>query len=430
MGTAPEFIVSTPYPEATISAIARAAARSDRLKAFYTTLLIPAWAKRLADHMPPSSLQRAISRELKRRSFGPLEAGRVTTVATISELEHLIARRIPGAPKAAAANRMYKVKADFDSAVALRLSAENQIASGDVVVGMYAAAALTFEAAARKGAIKALQFVNGHPEFHNGQLKRFAELADDHHEIVPKHVALRVSAELDRADVVLVPSRLVAGQLRDRGVPADRLIVEPYGIDTDKFRPVPKPITQPNKAIRCLYVGQISFRKGIAILLEAARQLSSDLVEFRLIGPLVSPEVLRRLPPTVRWSASMPQSELVAELSGCDIFVLPSLEDAYPLVTLEAMACAAPVIVTDCAGTSELITNGSDGFVVKAGSVESLVVAIRRLARDEELRRSVGANARVRIESTNSWEEYGCRIVQRLADATEGASLRNRVRSK
>jgi glycosyltransferase involved in cell wall biosynthesis len=79
-------------------------------------------------------------------------------------------------------------------------------------------------------------------------------------------------------------------------------------------------------------------------------------------------------------------------------FVLPSVEDAFGLVTLEAMASGLPVVVTDHVGASELISNRKDGMIVPAGDAESLAAAIAELVEHDDMRRTLGSAARKLVQ--------------------------------
>ena len=323
---------------------------------------------------------------------------------------HFIARRLPGS-QALATRMMYAAKRSFDGAVAKRIDWLDP----DAVVAMMASAELTLRAMRQSGRLGVLNFVNSHPSYHNSYLRELAGLSHNHHELIRDDVAKQVEAELELADLVLVPSRFVANQLFELGMPSDKVAVRPYGVDLSKFRPHRGTTSRASgDSMRCLYLGQIAHRKGIKILLDAARRLSGRPMEFILVGPLVSPELLRDMPANVRWLGAMAHEDAAKQLQIADVFVLPSLEDAYPLVTMEAMATSLPVVVSDHAGTSELITNGLDGLIVPAGQVMPLVQAFQQLLDDQTLRITMGSAARRRIETDGSWDQYGLAVLDRI----------------
>jgi glycosyltransferase involved in cell wall biosynthesis/lipopolysaccharide/colanic/teichoic acid biosynthesis glycosyltransferase len=402
--------VATTYPEGAILAVARAAASQGSLSKLYTTLSSSAWMSFLSKHGPTPKLRRGLERELKRRSLAGIPRECVETKAQLAELVHRGARLIPRS-EAAAQRLEYLVKGRFDRIVAQRIAEHDS----DAVVAMSASAEETLRSARTHGQLAVLHLVNNHPRFKNQYLKELAGLPIGHHELVPQAIADRVERELEVADLVLVPSQMVAAQLRSAGLPADRIVIEPFGVDPWKFGPAAAGSSRPaGRRLRCLFVGNVCHGKGIRVLIQAAARLEACSVEFKLVGPLRSSDLLRRLPGNVEWAGSTSHSGVAEEMRNADIFVLPSVEDAYPLVTMEAMACGLPVIVTTNCGTHELITDGEDGLIVPAAEVEALVRAIERLVDDPDLRISMGAAARRTIKSGPAWEDYGARVLARI----------------
>ena len=68
----------------------------------------------------------------------------------------------------------------------------------------------------------------------------------------------------------------------------------------------------------------------------------------------------------------VPQRELATFYQRCSLLVLPSLNDVYPNVVLEAMACGRPCVVTSSVGAAELVVDGESGFTVPPGDPEAL----------------------------------------------------------
>jgi glycosyltransferase involved in cell wall biosynthesis len=305
---------------------------------------------------------------------------------------------------------MYAAKMAFDRAVA------RELPPADAVVGIYGSAALTLRTARRMGALAVLNFVSSHPAEQNRYLRELAGLHGPNHEFVPERVAQRVERELSFADLVLVPSRFVANQLLERGLSESRVAVIPYGVDLRAFSPDTG--RTPNARVCCLYVGQVCHRKGIPVLLRAARALPD--VQFVLTGPLVTPSLLRGLPPNARWMRPLPHADVAALMRKADIFVLPAVEDAYPLAALEAMASGVPVVVTDHVGTSEAIDPGLNGLVVPAGDHTALAGALRRLADDADLRSRMGAAGRSRVAGGHSWGQYATQVLSVIEGALSG----------
>jgi glycosyltransferase involved in cell wall biosynthesis len=94
------------------------------------------------------------------------------------------------------------------------------------------------------------------------------------------------------------------------------------------------------------------------------------------------------------------QRDAPAIIGACDVSVLPTLRrEGLPKTVIEAMVYEVPPIVTDSGGSPELVEDGVSGLVVPPGDAVALADAMLRLYRDPDLRRSMGAAARHRIET-------------------------------
>ena len=90
-------------------------------------------------------------------------------------------------------------------------------------------------------------------------------------------------------------------------------------------------------------------------------------------------------------------SDPVQYYRNSDIFILPSYTEAFPLVNLEAMACGVPVVSSDVGGVSEAITHGENGFLYKAGDIDSLVHHLSTLIESKSIREQMSKNAVNRV---------------------------------
>ena len=401
-------ICSTPYRENSIVSIATIAASHARLERFYTTIYA-ARLQKMAQR--PPLIGPKLASEFSGRAYAGIPPASVVSLGTLPELVHIGARRLLGSRwPALAAGRMYGVKAQFDKAVSRHLAKQ----PADVCIGMYGASLECFRATQEHGGMAVLNFVNSYPAEQNRYLVEFAGLDAKHHEMIPAWVAARVEAELTLADLVLVPSRFVAHQLLTHGVAADKIATLPYGVDLRAFRPRPQRAPD-QRSLECLYVGQISHRKGVRVLLDAARRCRGMPVRFRLIGPMVSAEVFDGgLPDNVIYEGPNLPGGVAEAMQQADLFVLPTLEDACALVVLEAMASGLPVVTTTNNGSGELIDDGHDGLIVPAGDATALTEAIRRLLEQPELRRQLGGAARAKVQGAHSWDAYGTSVLQAI----------------
>lgn len=216
--------------------------------------------------------------------------------------------------------------------------------------------------------------------------------------------------EVASVDVLLVPSRFVAESYQAHGIFPKKLVVEPYGTDLSRFQPGPRP---DDNIFRVVCVSQISPRKGHIDLIAAWESLNLPQAELVLIGAM-TPEMERVLASKrhlFSYRGRIPHAELSREFHRADVVVLPSIEDGFSYVPLEAMACGIPVIVSSNAGVSELIREGETGFVVPIRSPGVIAERIQALYECRERCTSMGQTASNMIRSGHSWSDYAERVI-------------------
>lgn len=392
---------SIAYPEASTIHLTRALGSRGLLGTVYAPVLLGRLSSRL--NRPDGQVSAiAFVGRAARWNFEAAIDARVEDAGSLAMLVSAVLRRLPGARRLAI-RANYAAKHDFDRRVARARGRSNH-----GVLGIQGSSAATF-LQTQPGALRVLNHVNGHPEVHNERLRELAGLAPDHPEMIPWSVLRRGATETRGADLVIVPSNGVLGQLVGRGVDARRIIVAPYGVDTDQFRPPAERL--PDGHLKCLYVGQISHRKGIPFLCAAARRMPA--IKFDLVGPMVSPEVLRGAPDNVNWRGVSTHGDLARSFAAYHIFVLPSLEDSYGLVAVEAAASGLPIVISNAAGASEVLSDGGAALVVAVASAGSLADAIERLADDPGLRAVLGAQGRS-TATTLTWERFCDQVVDAI----------------
>ncbi|HYQ17855.1 MAG TPA: glycosyltransferase family 4 protein [Polyangiaceae bacterium] len=91
------------------------------------------------------------------------------------------------------------------------------------------------------------------------------------------------------------------------------------------------------------------------------------------------------------------RSDVARVMAACDVFTLPSFEEPFGLVFLEAMAMGKPVVAIANGGTPEVVEHGRSGLLSPAWDVPALAANISTLLRDPELRRSFGRHGRARV---------------------------------
>ena len=227
----------------------------------------------------------------------------------------------------------------------------------------------------------------------------------------------RIENELALADQIIVQSRFSQATLVERGIPSEKIIRLPLGVNVERFHPADSPPAQP---FRVLFLGQVMLRKGIQYLLEAWKRLGWRDAELWVVGK-VTPDarvVLERYAdlPGLKLLGYVPDQ--LAALQAAHVFVAPSVEDGFGLVVVEAMACGLPVVVSNHTGAGDLIENGESGLVVEYNQVEQYARALETLRANPGLARRMGHAARA-LALRHTWDAYRKQYVSVHAKAVE-----------
>jgi glycosyltransferase involved in cell wall biosynthesis len=233
----------------------------------------------------------------------------------------------------------------------------------------------------------------------------------------------------------------VSGEERDVGravigARADRIRVNPNGVDVTRFHPQGPAAGRPSAPL-VVCVGRLCHQRAPDLAVAALAMMRHELSHLRLVGDGADRAALRRqvaalgLENRVEFAGF--RSESAPDLRAADVVMIPSRYDGMALVLLEAMACGAAIVAARVPGTSAL---GAAGELVPVDDPASLARAADALMDDPERRRALGAAARERavehysIQSSVGgilalWEHLGARPVSAHPDTA--ASERNAV---
>ncbi len=211
----------------------------------------------------------------------------------------------------------------------------------------------------------------------------------------------RSSVLMGLADRVIVVSSSSKAMIVSRGVRAEKVRVVLNGIVGGARRqqqPDPVPASLQHPAI--VTVAGMSYRKGIAELIEAFDKLSTTFSDAHLylVGDGPDRWALEKLAAGSHAVGRIhfegfqrtPQSYMAA----ADLFVLASRRESFPLVLLEAREMGCPVLTTDVDGCAEAVDFGNAGRLVKSGDVDALSAAMSECLADESVRADLRVAAR------------------------------------
>jgi len=198
-----------------------------------------------------------------------------------------------------------------------------------------------------------------------------------------------------------------------------------HGVDLHHFAPLTWPAS--NQPISIISAGRLTRTKGFDRLIRAcgaARRQGLD-IKLTLLGRGPMEPELRQLIVAERISdhVSLPgwvrHEEVNRHMGAAHLFALladDSFHDGLPNVVLEAMACGRPVILSPMPAASEIVTHGSEGFVLRStDDLAGFVDCIRRFAAEPGLLQSMGQAARLRVESGHDADAQITKVAELLS---------------
>ena len=226
------------------------------------------------------------------------------------------------------------------------------------------------------------------------------------------------------ADYVLPVTQVLARHVENAGVPRDRLVVTPNGIDLDRLKPTGS-IDDAKRSLNLgtgLVLGFVGFVRdwhGLDHIVDLLAQ-EPDLQNVRLLivgdGPACDGlrDQAKRLhiADRVIITGVIPHDRLATYVSAMDIALQPHVTPyASPLKLFEYMALGRAIIAPDMENIREILEPGVDSVLFTPGDQKTLSDAIRRLARDSELRVRLGAAAAAKIVARNlTWRSNAERV--------------------
>ena len=193
--------------------------------------------------------------------------------------------------------------------------------------------------------------------------------------------------------------------LKAAGVPQSKIIVLPNATN------IPETFIKiKNEICTFLFVGRFAHNKGIAILLQAIKELNAQgfekKIHFNLVGkgPLYNQMINEYKQPNITFAGFANDEQLKQFYASSNAFVFPTLFEGMPTVILEAMSYQLPVIVSDVGATAEQV-DSSNGFLIEKNNKLQLIAAIKKfvgLSANERI--SMGEQSLNKVREKFTWK--------------------------
>ena len=237
---------------------------------------------------------------------------------------------------------------------------------------------------------------------------------------------------IGQAQAVFANSSFTAGKIKAiRNVDVEW---SPYGTTLDERRETrderegsglaPHPV---NGKFKVLFVGRHIERKGICYLIEAAKYLSADKFEIRIVGEGDLTEELKaqaaqlegdKNAASIVFTGKLVAPELAREYREANVFVLPAIVDhkgdteGLGVVLIEAMELGLPIIASNVGGIPDVVVNNESGILVPEKDPVALADAIKRIESDPQYTASLLEGARNRIAECFTWDNITRRQIE------------------
>jgi glycosyltransferase involved in cell wall biosynthesis len=261
---------------------------------------------------------------------------------------------------------------------------------------------------------------------------------------------------LSHASLIVVVSEVLAEELRARGVATERILVNPNGVDPQRYRPdIPTGVLRqryrpdiPTGVLRQRYalegqtvigfIGSFGPWHGAHVLVEAFARLLGDQPELRgqvrllMIGdgqlmPQVQAAIAQAgLDSEVILTGRVAQAEGPEYLALCDVLVSPHVPNpdgsaffGSPTKLFEYMAMGRPIVASDLDQIGDVLAHEQNALLVSPGDPDAIAAAILRLLGDDRLAARLAFNARDAVLQRHTWRRHTDRILARLDELVD-----------
>lgn len=262
--------------------------------------------------------------------------------------------------------------------------------------------------------VRVIECGSMHPEDHfHFQQRARREAGLEWTTTLPAKVAEEIEVS-KLAHFLVCGSRMVVESYVSRGYTPERVLLCPYGVDTERFRFQRRQAAR-GRPIRFATVGLIGIRKGILRLLRIAEwaKESGIPLELHLIGPVDSEAeaLINRSSADCRRLGVLKGDALVEALHQADAYCLPSYEEGFPISQLEAMATGLPAITSNDTGGREAVTSGEEGIVLTDFTTDEFETLLAPWLRQPDKLVAAGTRASEKVNLLYSLEAYRRNVV-------------------
>lgn len=221
-----------------------------------------------------------------------------------------------------------------------------------------------------------------------------------------------------RCDAILAPAESTAAVLRAQHM-SRNIHIWTRGVDREQFNPGRRDMAWrrsigiKDDELAVVFLGRLVLEKGLDDFADALDVLRERGIPHRalVIGEGPAREWFEKRTPDGVFVGHLVGNELARALASGDVFLNPSVTEAFGNVTLEAMACAMPVIAAEATGTTSIVVEDQTGLLCDPGDIDAYANALELYARSPEVRERHGA-AGLAYAKTRDWDEINSAVLK------------------
>ncbi len=238
----------------------------------------------------------------------------------------------------------------------------------------------------------------------NSFCRNFDDCAKCHGTVAVAEYRDQIKRALSQAKALIFPSAYLAAQYQKAGFDSSKLKVINNGLEISRFTGIKRSASD---RVRFSFIGILAPHKGVRLLLDAWASMPNreeSILNITGTGPLE--DELQRyvkdkgLGECIRFLGRVDNDKISTVYAQTDVFVLPSIwMENQPVTINEAMAASLPVIASNLGGNPELVEDGINGFLFRAGDQDDLAEKMGRFILNRQLIAAMGEKSGIKARN-------------------------------
>jgi len=198
-----------------------------------------------------------------------------------------------------------------------------------------------------------------------------------------------------------------------------KIILAGNGVDSEFLKK--KLSTIDNKQPNILFIGSLAAHKRVNLLIKSFSTIPDISLTIAGQKTLFYPQIeklINSLKPKIKsrinFIFNFPQKDLAKLIDNCDVLILPSIQESFGLVLLEAWARQKPVICADIPALKELVNQTNGGLLFKADDKKDLTQKLKFILDNPKEAHQLGQNGYKYVKNNYTWDKVGQKICQKL----------------